>query len=526
MTGLTGTAALTRFVLRRNRLRILIWIGSIVLVELLTAQSTKGLFPTQEALDKYAAATHGDAAQIALNGPDQGLDTMGGQIAFQIGTTGLIAVALMALFFVGREIRGEEETGRLELLRAMAVGRHAPTAACLSVVAAMSAVVGGAIALGLIGLDLPAAGSLLFGASLFAEGLVFAGITIFAAQITENARVVFGSAGLVLGAAYVVRVVGDIDSGTVTWLSPIGWSQKTRPFAGDRWWPLIVTAAVTVSLVALGGALSTRRDMDAGLVPTRPGPRVASASLGRPLGLALRLQRASLIGWSIGIFVFGASWGWVASDVEGLYASNDAVRKFLSRLGGPSLIDAYLSAVAFLMALTATGFAIQSVLRMRTEETALRAEPLLATPLSRRGWVTSHLTVALAGSALVLAAAGLGTGLTYGIDRGMSQVPRLLGVALVYTPALWLFVGVATLLFGLVPRASTIVWAVFAACLVIGLLGEVIRFPGWITASSPFQHIPQLPAQHLTLLPLAVLTATASALVGAGLVAFQKRDLG
>jgi hypothetical protein len=183
---LTGTVALTRLIVRRDWMRALIWITAIAVVEVLTTLSTTRIYSTQADLSRAAAATHGNAAAIAINGPDQGLDTIGGQVAFQIGATGLVSVALMAVFMIGRETRAEEETGRLDLVRAMAVGRHSATAAALIVVAGMSAVLGTLVALGLVGLGLPARGSILFGATLCAEGLVFAGVTVVVAQFTEN----------------------------------------------------------------------------------------------------------------------------------------------------------------------------------------------------------------------------------------------------------------------------------------------------------------------------------------------------
>ena len=128
---------------------------------------------------------------------------------------------------------------------------------------------------------------------------------------------------------------------------------------------------------------------------------------------------------------------------------------------------------------------------------------------------------------IVLAAAGLGLGLTYGIattDAG--QVPHLVGAALAYTPALWLLVGLTTALFGLMPRAVTAAWAAFAGFLVVGLLGEVLNLPAWVNDLSPFQHTPQLPAGDLIIAPLAVLAATAAALTAAGLLAFRQRDVG
>ncbi|HEY3261833.1 MAG TPA: ABC transporter permease, partial [Pseudonocardiaceae bacterium] len=226
-------------------------------------------------------------------------------------------------------------------------------------------------------------------------------------------------------------------------------------------------------------------------------------------------------------FLTGAAYGWVANDVEKLVGDNETMRDVIARAGGASLTDSYLSTSLFMMALIATGYALQSALRLRSEETGLRAEPVLATPVSRRHWVASHLAVALAGSVAVLAAAGLGVGLTYGIvSRDLGQVPRMAGAALAYTPALWLLVGLAIALFGLLPRAVAAAWAAFAGFVVVGLLGAVFKFPAWVNDLSPFQHVPQLPAADLTIVPLAVLAATAAALIAVGLAAFRQRDLG
>ncbi len=57
-------------------------------------------------------------AAIVFNGPAQALDTLGGQVAFQVGSFGLVTVALMSIFMIGHLTRVEEENGRTELLLA------------------------------------------------------------------------------------------------------------------------------------------------------------------------------------------------------------------------------------------------------------------------------------------------------------------------------------------------------------------------------------------------------------------------
>jgi ABC-2 type transport system permease protein len=526
VSELAGTAPLARVVARRDRVRAAVWVGGIVALVLLTAASIKGLYPTQHDLDEAAAVTHGNAAAIAINGPDQALDTIGGQVAFQVGAIGLVVVALMNIFVVGHDTRGEEEAGRLELVRSMSVGRHAPSVAALVVVTVMNVAVGALVALGLIGIDLPVTGSLVFGASLVTTGLMFAAVALVVAQITENTRVVYGLSAVVLGVAYVLRAIGDVGDGTVSWLSPIGWAQKARPFAGEQFWPLLVPLAAAMALVVVASALAARRDIGAGLVAPRPGPARAPSGLGTPLGVAVRLQRGSVVGWAVGLFVGGAAYGSVANDIQDFVGDNQTLKDVLAAAGG-NLTNSYLATSLLMLSLIASGFTISSVLRLRSEESASRAEPILATRTSRQRWLASHLCVALAGTLVMLFASGFGTGLAYALSIGdAGQVPRLVGAALAYAPAVWVLGGVTAALFGLAPRFALAAWAVMALCFVVALLDEVLGLPRWVRNLSPFEHTPQVPATTVTVVPLVVLTAIAAALVAAGSAGFRHRDIG
>jgi ABC-2 type transport system permease protein len=282
-----------------------------------------------------------------------------------------------------------------------------------------------------------------------------------------------------------------------------------------------------VLLVAAAAALAVRRDLGAGLVAARPGRPGAAPSLGHPLGLAVRLQRASLLGWGAGVLVIGIAYGWIGPTVDTFIGQNKALADLLAGAGGSSLTDSYFAASFRFMALLATGFALQSALRVRSEETSMRAEPVLATPVSRWRFAASHLMVAFAGSVILLAVAGLATGLTYGAaGGGMQSLPRLVGAALVYAPAMWIMVGFAIALDGLVPRWVGASWAILAACVVVGFLGEVLHLPRWLQDLSPFERVPQLPAAGLTILPLIVMCAFAGGFTLLGLAGLQRRDIG
>ncbi|WP_177891075.1 ABC transporter permease [Vallicoccus soli] len=525
MNALAGTGALARLALRRDRVRLPVWVVAVVGLVHATAAALPSLYGTPEEVAAYERTVGSSPASTALNGPPVALDTLGGIVVFESSTTALLATCLMGVFLVVRHTRGEEQEGRTELLRSAPVGRAAPLAAALLVVGTACLVVGAGIALSLLPLGLPARGSLLYGASVAAAGLVLTAVAACAAQVSAHSRGALGLAGAVLAAAFLLRAVGDVTGTAWSWASPLGWSQGVHAYGGDRWWPLLPSLAATVLLAAAAVALLGRRDLGGGLVADRPGPARGGALLGSGAGLALRLQRGSLLGWTAGVLLAGLAFGAFGREVESIVEGNPDLGEVLAA-GGADVVDAFFATVVLLLALLSTGYAVGSVLRVRAEEAAGRAEALLATGLSRGRWLLGSLGVTVAGTVLVVAAGGLGAGTSHALATGdASAVPGLLGAALAHVPAVLVVAGVAALLVGWAPGAALAAWALLAGCFVVGWLGDLLSLPDAVAALSPFWHVPGLPAAPLRVLPLAVLTALAAALAAGALAGYRRRDV-
>ncbi len=75
-----------------------------------------------------------------------------------------------------------------------------------------------------------------------------------------------------------------------------------------------------------------------------------------------------------------------------------------------AVAESLASIVMIVISVVAAVFVVMAALRPRSEETAGRAEPLLATGLSRARRAGSHLAVATAGGTALLLAAGIGFG--------------------------------------------------------------------------------------------------------------------
>lgn len=529
---LAGTGKLIRFNLRRDRVRLPVWIGAISLFTIASVAALPDIY--LDAGDRQARADlMTNPGTRAISGPGYGLDdyTFGAMIAHEYMSWVAIFVALMSILLMVRHTRTEEEAGRAELVRAAVVGRHAHLTAALAVVVSANLVIGLVLALGIGSLELESVtwpSSWLFGAAVAAIGVVFAAVTAVTVQINQHGRAAGGLAGAAFGLAFLLRAAGDmteIGGGLPSWLSPIGWSQQTRVYVDDRWWPLLLSLGMMVLLLAAAYWLSTRRDVGAGLVQPRPGPATASRALSTPLGLAWRLHRASVMWWTIALFLFGFGYGTLAGEVESFVEDFSAAQEMLELVGGESFINAFLATIVSLIAIVTAVFAVLTVLRPRSEETSGRAEPVLATATSRSGWLASHLGLALAGSAIILLLSGLGMGITASAALGESVVPDLLGAALAYLPAVWVTIGLGFALFGVAPRATLLVWIVIAYAGLIGSLAGILNLPEWTLNLSPFGHIPSLPAVDLEWTPLVVLTLIAAGLIAVGLYGFRQRDL-
>ena len=255
----------------------------------------------------------------------------------------------------------------------------------------------------------------------------------------ENHRAVYGTVAAVLGASWVLRAAGDAGNGDPVVAVPDRVGPADLALCRR---PLVAAAApltATALLVAVAVALLDRRDFAAGL-RRRPGRASASRALGSPVGLAWRLQRGSVIGWALGLFLLGMAYGSFADSFDDYVADYPEIAEYLG--GTANVVNAGL-ALTMLMCPAGGGVRWPAMQGAHRGDLG-RAEPVLATATSRWAWLGSHLTVALVGSVVMLVAAGFGQGLAYGMSiADAGQIPRLIGVALVYLPAVWLVIALA-----------------------------------------------------------------------------------
>ena len=530
----TGLRTLLRLMIRRDRWRAPLWILSLAALTAYFANAIAVVMDGDTLASMVVFAKN--PVMGLITGPGYGMDdiTIPRFIVGMYGVFLMLGAALMSITTMTRHTRAEEQTGRAELIRANVTGRHTQLLAALGLTLIMNLLAGALMSLTFFFSEAkpePFSSALLFGAGIAAAGCVFAAISAVTVQLTSFARAASGIAGAVLAASFVVRGLGDMsavaggDLKWLSWLSPLGWSQQTAPYTLDRWVPLLLSLAAVVVLVPVSLFLQSRRDLSAGIFADRLGRAHASSGLSTSIGLALRLQRSSLLWWSIGVFAMGVVFGsFTGAMKEGAAGMPQEILDIMG--GSRGIVDGYIGYMALYFAMIVSAYAIIAASGLRAEESGFRTEPVLATAVGRSRWVLSWTLVTLLGSLWLMVLAGAGEGLGAAASTGDWSLfgPAALG-HLAQTPSIWVLLGLALALYGFAPRLQGLVWLVFVYSAGMALFGQMMRLDDAVLNTSVFVHIGQYPAQDLSAEAVVALIAATAVLVGLGVLGFRRRDL-
>jgi ABC-2 type transport system permease protein len=524
-----GTFTLLRLFLRLDRVRIALWMLSFAIIVAGSIASLDATYTTPESLQARAAFMSNPSA-IMMSGPAFGLDdyTFGAMVANELSLWLFVSSAVMSILLVVRHTRAEEESGRLEVVRALPIGRFAPAVAAMITVALANLAVGTATTLALVATDIEPLSSTAIGVATALTGLVFGAMGAVTAQLTEHGRAASSVALGALAVAILVRGIGDVidnQGSWLSWFSPLAWAQQTRLYVDLRWWPLAVSAVAVVVLLAVTAVLAQRRDLGAGLRAPKPGPARAAPRLLSPPGLANRLLWSTFLGWTIGMVIFAIAFGALANSLE-------AVLKDVPQIGAWMVVDltdltsSFAAAMLSFLVIAPMAVAVAGVLRLRTEEAAGRAEAVLVTGSTRPGLLAGWTAVVAMQAVAMLLLIGLSVGLGVAVGTGDAHWIWDLGVAsLAYVPATLLVTAVAVALHGLVPRRAPLAWVLVVWITLALYLGGLLGLPDWAMSLSPVYHTPLVPGGDVEATALVVMSLAALALGAVGFLGLQRRDV-
>lgn len=526
----TNTKVLARHIWRRDRIQIPVWLISIIAFTIAIAAGFPAMYPPGPER-QIVAQTFENPALISMLGPGYGLDNyhMGAIMAHQMLLVTAVVVAIMNITLTIRHTRRDEEHGRIEVIRSLPVGRLSNAASTMIVLSitnlALGVVTGlGLALLGLEGMDL--FGSLTYGAVLTVTGIFFAAITLFFAQLTETARAASGYSFVFLGLAYLLRAIGDISSELLSLISPLGLVLRAQVYVNNYWWPLIITLVAAILIMLAAFKLNTMRDLEAGFIPAKPGREHASRFLQSPLGLALRLERTTIIGWAIGMFVLGASYGSVYGDVEDFVQTSELYQIMLQTSEGVSLLDQFTAMLLSVMSMMAAVPVLLVFLKLRNEEKAIRTEPILARAVSRSRLMASYLGPALITTVIMqlLSVLGLWFAASATVENPFDLSQAIAG-ALAYVIVIWILLGLTATLFGFAPQLVNFSWVYLGYTLFTVYFGKMLQLPEWMAKLSPWGYIPQVPIEPIKASAVVLALLIAIILMGLGFYGYNKRDV-
>ena len=520
---------------RRSRRAGVLWGYVFAVFVASSALTYHRLYSTPEERERLAATFGASHATSALFGPAVSLQTAAGFTTFKVSMTLTIMGSVWGLLSATRLLRGEEESGRWDLVlsgprragRATAatlVGLGASLAVVWVITAAVTALVGRSPSVR-IGL----APAVVLAVALVAPAVMFAAVGALTSQLASTRRRAAGYAAAVLGAGYALRMVADSTDGLhwLAWTTPLGWVELVRPLVGSDLVPLVPVIAFTAAVVAAAVMLASARDAGASVLPERAHAVARPASVSGLGRRTIRLMRSQWLAWSTGVAAAGLLMGLVAKSA-GNTLPGSSVQQVLSRLGaGGSGAYSYLGVAFLFLGILVAFAAVGQIAAVRAEESEHRLTNLLAAPVARWRWYSARILPA----AVFVGIGGLlgGFGSWVGAAAGHAGVslPRLLGAGVNVLPAAGLALGVGALAFGWRPRwTAAAAYAVLVWSLAVELLaGFVATQSHWLLDTSVFHQVtaaPAVPADWTTDLVVALLGGAG---VVAGGLGFSRRDL-
>ncbi|MHA7238968.1 ABC transporter permease [Arthrobacter sp. TMS1-12-1] len=524
--------------LRRDGVQLLLWTGGTALLAYLTYVGVAQAYGTEADRATLLVVVMANPVILLFRGLPSGAGE-GAFMLFLIFPFLALLAALMSSFLAVRHTRGDEEVGRAELVGSTPAGRRVPFLATLTHGVLANAVLAVLVTLALVATGLGVRGSIVAGLGAGAVGLSFLGVGLVAAQLMRTSGSANSLAVWVLMLAFLTAGIGNalgtpsddlqrMESSWLTWLSPFGWGEQSRPFADDDVRPIILCAVLGLVLAGVAVALQSVRDLGGSLMPERHGRAGAPATLAGPAGLAARLSRASILGWGVGGLVTGLLATSLASVIRDVGAANPTVEQMIEAMSGGADLEQGTVVVFFTMlGILAACCAVQTICRARQEETHGTAERVLSSPVDRVRWLAGFVVTAFLGILVVIAAAlaGAAAGIA-SRDGNWSLMGDVAITGAGQVAAASVFLVATAVIFVIAPRLTIpLGWALVLVGMTLGLFGPLFGFPDWVVQLSPMGVAPTVTSDGVDLKGLAwLLTAVA---VGSALALglMRRRDL-
>ena len=337
--GFSRARALARRAFRDARTRTVAFAYLFLIYAYIQPAGFAHAYPTLADRLAFARSFAGNDALRLFYGYPYDPVTVGGYSAWRVGGTLAIAAAVFGIFAAVRALRGEEDTGRMELVLAGVLRRRTAYLAALSAIAAGVLLLWLAETVGFVFAGLPTGESAYLALATTSVIPVYVGVGALVSQLAPTRRMALELGNALVGVSLLLRVVADTSSGAswLRWLTPLGWAEELRPFTSSQQ-PLALLLPLGASALLLTAAakIYAGRDVGTGVLPARDSASPRLRLLSSPLAQGLRSERGTILAWLLSVGGFAFILGAVSTSITSADISASMEHE-IAKLGGGSI---------------------------------------------------------------------------------------------------------------------------------------------------------------------------------------------
>jgi ABC-2 type transport system permease protein len=533
-------SVIARFVARRM-------IRSSAFVALLfgayTASKTIGYTVTYPTVAERAAVipsfVHNTGLVAIIGSPysASSMLTVPGVSGWNTGGVMILFGAIWGLLAATRNLRGEEDLGRAELLLAGETTMARRTANVLVGLAGSLVVLFAVLAITLIAIGADhavgygATAGLFFAWTVTLAVAMFMSIGALTSQVMPTRTRASGLAIGIFGVFYLLRAIGDITN--VTWLlkvTPLGWVEQMQPLGADRAIWAVPILALTMLCAGFAIFLAGRRDMGAAMFADHDSSPAHTGLLNSVLGVSVRLTRATSLSWLAGIGILGFFMGSLAKTAAQAFDASQSFEHYLGGLAGGGVsavgINSFLSIVFLLTNTALMAYAASAISSMREDEAQGYLDNLFVGPISRVRWIWQRLGLVTVYIVVIALFSGVALWAGADIQHTGAAFSGIWRAAINGVPAAFFTLSVGVLFMGLLPRFTSLAaYFVIGWSFLIVMVSSGLNISHWVLDTSVLHHITLAPLVAPAWMTDWKIVGISIVLCAVGVLAFARRDL-
>jgi ABC-2 type transport system permease protein len=525
--------AIFRFVARRSAVSAIVCGAIFAAYTASKVLDYVKLYSTETQRQKLAESLGNNVGIEAILGVAHHIDTVPGYAAWNMLCILSAGAAIWGLLLATRHFRGEEESGRTELLL---TGQTTMARSALSTLAGLGVawwLFFGVAAAGFVsigharGVGFSPRAAVFMALAVTSSGGMFIAVGALMSQLVPVRARATGFGAAIFGVFYLLRILADTTS--AHWLldlTPLGWVERLQPLYDSRaiWLVSIAAFIFVVSVTAI--LLAKNRDLGDSLLADRDTARPHLKLLNSPLGAMFRLTRSSVLGWLVAVTTTAAFYGFLTKSATQAFSARNA-RHLLNTITHSSAVGSeFLGLIFMLQMVMLMSYAVAAASGARNDEAQGYLDNLLVRNVSRARWFLTRASLMIGALIAASVLVGLITWAAVASQHIGVSFYDIFMAALNMLPPAVLVLGLTLFVFGFLPRMTSLAgYAVIGWSFLLLMLESGLKLNHWILDTSILQHVVLAPAKspdwHTNF--MLVVVAIAAGLLG--LWRFTGRDL-